>query len=58
MTFNVQLQHVSGISINDAFDINLVVHHIDYFLTVTCSCCPYLYFGSVIMLVTYFVNFR
>ena len=25
---------------------------------VTCSCCPYLYFGSAIMLVTYFVNFR
>ena len=31
LTFNVQLQHVSGISINDALDINLVVHHIDYF---------------------------
>ena len=29
-----------------------------WFLTVTCSCCPYLYFGSAIMLVTYFVNFR
>ena len=29
-----------------------------WFLTVTCSCCPYLYFGSTIMLVTYFVNFR
>ena len=28
------------------------------FLTVTCSCCPYLYFGSAILLVTYFVNFR
>ena len=27
-------------------------------LTVTCSCCPYLYFGSAIMLVTHFVNFR
>ena len=27
-------------------------------VTVTCSCCPYLYFGSAIMLVTYFVNFR
>ena len=27
-------------------------------LTITCSCCPYLYFGSAIMLVTYFVNFR
>ena len=27
-----------------------------WFLTVTC--CPYLYFGSAIMLVTYFVNFR
>ena len=26
--------------------------------TVTCSCCPYLYIGSAIMLVTYFVNFR
>ena len=25
-----------------------------WFLTVTCSCCPYLYFGSAIMLVTYF----
>ena len=24
------------------------------FLTVTCSCCPYFYFGSPIMLVTYF----
>ena len=23
-----------------------------------CSCCLYLYFGSAIMLVTYFVNFR
>ena len=29
-----------------------------WFLTVTCSCCPYLYFGLAIMLVTYFVNFR
>ena len=29
-----------------------------WFLTVTCSCCPYLYFGSAVMLVTYFVNFR
>ena len=29
-----------------------------WFFTVTCSCCPYLYFGSAIMLVTYFVNFR
>ena len=29
-----------------------------WFLTVTCSCCPYLYLGSAIMLVTYFVNFR
>ena len=29
-----------------------------WFLTVTCSCCPYLYFGSALMLVTYFVNFR
>ena len=28
------------------------------FLTVICSCCPYFYFGSAIMLVTYFVNFR
>ena len=28
------------------------------FLAVACSCCPYLYFGSSIMLVTYFVNFR
>ena len=25
---------------------------------VTCSCCPYLYFGLAIMLVTHFVNFR
>ena len=25
-----------------------------WFLTVTCSCCPYLSFGSAIMLVTYF----
>ena len=24
----------------------------------TCSCCPYLHFGSAIMLMTYFVNFR
>ena len=23
-----------------------------------CSCCLYLYFGSAIVLVTYFVNFR
>ena len=29
-----------------------------WFLTVTCSCCPYLYFGSAIMLVTYYVNIR
>ena len=28
------------------------------FLAIACSCCPYLYFGSSIMLVTYFVNFR
>ena len=25
-----------------------------WFLTVTCSCCLYLYFGSAVMLVTYF----
>ena len=29
-----------------------------WFLTVTCSWCLYLYFGSAIMLVTYFVNIR
>ena len=29
-----------------------------WFLAVAFSCCPYLYFGSAIMLVTYFVNFR
>ena len=29
-----------------------------WFLTVTCSCCLYLYLGSAIMLVIYFVNFR
>ena len=29
-----------------------------WFLTVTCSWCLYLYFGSANMLVTYFVNFR
>ena len=29
-----------------------------WFLTVTFSCCPNLYFGSAIVLVTYFVNFR
>ena len=29
-----------------------------WFLTVICSCCLYLYFGSAIMLVIYFVNFR
>ena len=28
-----------------------------WFLTVTRSCCPYLYFGSPIMLVTYFSKF-
>ena len=28
-----------------------------WFLTVTCSCCPFLYFGSPIMLVTYFSKF-
>ena len=28
-----------------------------WFLTVTCSCYPYLYFGSAIMLVTYFSKF-
>ena len=28
-----------------------------WFLTVTCSCCPYLYVGSPIMLVTYFSEF-
>ena len=28
-----------------------------WFLTVTCSCCPFLYFGSAIMLVTYFSKF-
>ena len=28
-----------------------------WFLIVTCSCCPYLYFGSPIMLVTYFNKF-
>ena len=29
-----------------------------WFFTVTYSCCPYLYFGSAIMLVTCFVNLR
>ena len=29
-----------------------------WFLIVTCSGCPYLYFGSVIMLVAFLVNFR
>ena len=29
-----------------------------WFLTVTCSCCPYLYFGSPIILVDILVNFR
>ena len=29
-----------------------------WLLTVTCSCCPYLYFGSPIMLVTYFSKFK
>ena len=29
-----------------------------WFLAVACSCCPFLYFGSAIMLVTFFVNFR
>ena len=28
-----------------------------WFLAVTCSCCPYLYFGSAVMLVTYFSKF-
>ena len=28
-----------------------------WFLTVTCSCCPYLYFGLPIMLVAYFSKF-
>ena len=28
-----------------------------WFLTVTCSCCLYLYFGSAIMLVAYFSKF-
>ena len=28
-----------------------------WFLTVTRSCCPYLYFGSTIVLVTYFSKF-
>ena len=28
-----------------------------WFLIVTCSCCPYLYFGSPIILVTYFSKF-
>ena len=27
-----------------------------WILTVTCSCCPYLYFGSAIMLVTRFTK--
>ena len=29
-----------------------------WFLTVTCSCCPYLYYGSAIMFVIYLLNFR
>ena len=29
-----------------------------WFLTVTCSCCPYLYFGSTIMWVTYLGSWR
>ena len=29
-----------------------------WFLTVTCSCCPCLYFGSAVVSVACFVNFR
>ena len=29
-----------------------------WFLTVTCSCCPYLIFRSAIMLVIYFIKFQ
>ena len=32
--------------------------HLLWFLTVTCSCCPYLYFGSPIVWVTYLARFR
>ena len=37
-------------------DRSKAVHPL-WFLTVTCSCCPYLYFGSAIMLMTYFSTF-
>ena len=50
-----------NIFIGISLTFEIICLHLDGFtvsLTVTCSCCPYLYFGSVIMLMTYFVNFR
>ena len=56
---NSSLENIqTAINIPRAFICALFVLFLLWFLTVTCSCCPYLYFGSAIMLVTYFVNFR
>ena len=49
--------HKTGLSLPSIFILAKAVLLL-WFLTVTCSGCPYLYFGSAIMLVTYFVNFR
>ena len=50
----VEIQPVSQYFYTDRSKAILLL----WFLTVTCSCSLYLYFGSAIMLVIYFVNFR
>ena len=51
---NMPFQGSTSVVVRVPYSTSVVL----WFLTVTCSCCPYLYFGSAIMLVKYFVNFR
>ena len=48
------LYAVSLILLLKVWMLRLINFRVLWFLTVPCSCCPYLYFGSAIMLVTYF----
>ena len=56
----VHSRDAGGRSLNNDEDIQPMIAGVSaegrlllWFLIVTCSCCPYLYFGSAIMLVTY-----
>ena len=50
-----QRNHIGGMEVDDPEKpTELFFMQTVWFLTVTCSCCLYLYFGLPIMLVTYF----